>query len=213
MRFSRLFVCSMAIVASSAFAASYRVAVVDQNGAPVTNAVVVNPVNAVNSLDVGNEDSAAVMDQIGKQFVPFVLAIKKGRNVVFPNSDNIRHHVYSFSDTKRFEIKLYANKPKAPINFEEKGLVVLGCNIHDSMIGYIFVSEWSDFAVSDENGVALFENQAFPPTELLLWHPWSKDSQQLTKISVDRWSKDDSYQVSLDLSKPREKSRFKRYSR
>ena len=204
---------SMLVVVSSSFADPYIVEIIDQNGDPITNAVVVNPVVAVDSIDVGNENSAAMMDQIDKQFVPFVLAIRKGRNVVFPNSDNIRHHVYSFSDTKRFEIKLYANRPKAPINFEEEGLVVLGCNIHDSMIGYIFVSEWSDFAVSNENGFALLGEQAAAPKEILLWHPWSKDPQQVTKIEIDQWSTNGRYQVSLDINKPREKSRFKRYRR
>lgn len=213
MRLNSLLVCFVLSIASSGFAEPYVVEVIDQNGDPVTNAVVVNPIDVVNPDDVAQEDTAAVMDQIDKQFAPFVLAIRKGRDVVFPNSDNIRHHVYSFSDTKRFEIKLYANKPKSPINFEEQGLVVLGCNIHDSMIGYIFVSEWADFSVSDKNGLAVLEDRAAPPNDILLWHPWSKDPQQITKIGIDQWSKSGTVQVSLDINKPREKSRFKRYRR
>jgi plastocyanin len=201
------------LATNSALSDQYSVEIIDQNGDPVANAVVVNPINAVTPEGAGAPDPAAVMDQIGKQFVPLVLAVKKGRDVVFPNSDNIRHHVYSFSEPKRFEIKLYANQPKAPVNFETGGLVVLGCNIHDSMIGYIFVSEWSDFAVSDTNGLALLDDQVAPPKELLLWHPWSSDPQQVTTIVIEQWSKQRSYQVRLDINKPRQKSRFKRYSR
>jgi plastocyanin len=88
------------------------------------------------------------------QFSPMVIAVEQGQSVNFPNSDNIRHHVYSFSKAKRFETKLYANKPEAPVVFNQPGLVVLGCNIHDSMVGYIFVSPWQDFGVSNIHGVA-----------------------------------------------------------
>ena len=32
----------------------------------------------------------------------------------FPNRDNIRHHVYSFSSPKKFELPLYIGTPAAP---------------------------------------------------------------------------------------------------
>lgn len=93
-----------------------------------------------------------VMDQIDKRFVPHVLVARAGDKVLFPNSDNIRHHVYSFSEARPFELKLYSGKPEAPVSFDQPGLVVLGCNIHDSMLGYILVTDAGVFGVTDARG-------------------------------------------------------------
>lgn len=130
-----------------------------------------------------------IMDQIHSQFVPHVLAIRAGDLVEFPNSDNIRHHVYSFSEAKPFEIRLYANKPEAPVNFATPGLVVLGCNIHDQMLGYIYVSAKSDLSVvTDERGYASV-NTTGSVTGVSLWH--------------ERLSVDESFQKVLNLQEIR----------
>lgn len=112
----------------------------------------------------------AIMDQIDKAFVPHVLVIEQGRAVKFPNSDDIRHHVYSFSKTKPFEIKLYSGSQQAPIVFDQPGVVALGCNIHDWMIGYIVVSDTAAVAKTDNAGAATLEisDKTAP---LRLWHP------------------------------------------
>lgn len=112
----------------------------------------------------------AIMDQIDKAFVPHVLVIEQGRAVKFPNSDDIRHHVYSFSKTKPFEIKLYSGSQQAPIVFDQPGVVALGCNIHDWMIGYIVVSDTAAVAKTDSAGTATLEisDKTAP---LRLWHP------------------------------------------
>ncbi len=107
------------------------------------------------------------MDQIDKQFLPEVLIVAQGAKVRFPNSDNIRHHVYSFSDAKTFEIKLYSGKSVEPVPFDKPGVVVLGCNIHDQMIGYIYVSDSGGVGKSDEQGqVAVPDNV----TSVTVWH-------------------------------------------
>src|ERR1700704_3875919 len=74
---------------------------------------------------------ADAVDQVDKQFVPYVKAIFVGSTVRFPNSDNIRHQVYSFSQPKKFELPLYSGTDAPPIIFDKPGVVVLGCNIHD----------------------------------------------------------------------------------
>ena len=94
----------------------------------------------------------AEMDQREKMFMPHVLAIKVNTLVRFPNSDDIRHHVYSFSPAKKFELRLYHGSTAEPVLFDKPGTVVLGCNIHDSMVAYIYVLETNYFAVSDEQG-------------------------------------------------------------
>ncbi|WP_394180226.1 methylamine utilization protein [Marinomonas posidonica] len=121
--------------------------ILDQDQQPVSDAVVL-----VVSKQIATPQQNAIVDQIDSAFVPRVAVIQKGQSVAFPNSDDIRHHVYSFSEPKSFEIKLYKGSDIAPIEFDQAGLVILGCNIHDDMIGYIFVAD-NQFAVkSNENG-------------------------------------------------------------
>ena len=127
--------------------AEITLTVLDQDNLPVSDAVVM-----VSKASVSTPTTVAVMDQVDESFVPRVLAVQKGQYVSFPNSDDIRHHVYSFSQPKTFEIKLYKGTEIAPILFDKPGLVVLGCNIHDDMIGYIIVAD-NVFAVkTDKDG-------------------------------------------------------------
>ena len=81
----------------------------------------------------------AEIAQADKQFVPAVSVVTVGTPVSFPNRDTVRHHVYSFSDTKRFELKLYVGTPEAPVVFDKPGIAVLGCNIHDNMAAWVVV--------------------------------------------------------------------------
>ncbi|MFT7109269.1 MAG: plastocyanin [Psychrobacter glaciei] len=180
-------------------AKEYQVQFVDSDDQPVEFAVVVNPETPASAQYIVKQP--AVMDQINMQFSPMVIAVVKGQAVNFPNSDNIRHHVYSFSKENRFETKLYANKPDAPVLFEKSGLVVLGCNIHDSMVGYIFVSAWKNFAVSDGSGAASIE-AIKAPRELEYWHPWSTTPNQITSYEVKQWPQQGPLIIRLTINKP-----------
>lgn len=110
------------------------------------------------------------IDQINKAFVPLVSVVQTGTRISFPNKDNIRHHVYSFSKAKKFEIKLYADTPTKPVLFDQPGYVVMGCNIHDNMIAHMLVVDTPYFAVSDKHGVAQIMD--VPPGEysLIAWY-------------------------------------------
>ncbi len=152
----------------------YTLQVRDQHGAPLPDVVV----EVVAPVHPGSVQQVAVMDQVDKQFQPRLLAIMQGQAVSFPNSDDIRHHVYSFSDTKRFELKLYAGTPIQPIRFEQPGVVVLGCNIHDSMVGYIYVSKSKDVLISDQQGAVKIPAYA---EQVAIWH-----AQQTQEIDTRR---------------------------
>jgi len=140
------------------------VQVVSPEGLPLVDAVVVVPGAVASTGPV----QTRVMDQIHRAFVPHVLTLNAGDLVAFPNSDNIRHHVYSFSEPKPFEIRLYADTPKAPVEFPKSGVVVLGCNIHDDMLGYLFIAKPTDLALQtdDEGQVEV----PLIPTSLEVWH-------------------------------------------
>jgi hypothetical protein len=125
------------------------------------------------------------MDQVQKQFLPAVLAVRSGTRVSFPNRDDIRHQVYSFSPAKRFELRLYKDTPSEPVLFDKPGLVVLGCNIHDWMVGYIYVTDDPWFAVSDEAGKLHIDDLPVGRYHVTLWHPQITDLSPQTSADIE----------------------------
>lgn len=112
-----------------------------------------------------------VMDQIHMRFVPNILVIQTGSAVDFPNSDQVRHQVYSFSAAKKFELSLYAGHQYPPVLFDRAGLVTVGCNIHDNMIGYIYVTDSPYFGRTDASGHLLLQDLPAGDYTLTVWHP------------------------------------------
>lgn len=160
----------LSLVAPLAGAATLTIDVRNTRGAPVQEAVVY-------ALREGRESGpparrTAVMDQRNRMFVPHVLPIQTGTAVEFPNSDDVRHQVYSFSDPKKFQLPLYAGTPSSPIVFDKPGEVVLGCNIHDRMSAYIVVVDTPHFAASGREGRVTLAN--LPPGRYMV-HVWHAD--------------------------------------
>lgn len=149
-------------------AADITLKITDQHGQPLANSVV--ELLGQNNQAVAGDLPVLIMDQIDKHFSPTLLVAQQGQQVNFPNSDNIRHHVYSFSKAKPFQLKLYSGQPEQPVEFENDGIVVLGCNIHDSMVGYIYIASSPYTYQSDANGIVRIE-QSRLPVKISLWHP------------------------------------------
>ena len=120
-------------------ASALSVTVAGADGRPVEGAVVIAEPAA--GAPKPASSLKAVMDQRNLTFVPDVLVVQTGTAIDFPNSDQVRHQVYSFSGAKKFQLALYAGRAHAPVVFDRAGLVTLGCNIHDSMLGYIWVTD------------------------------------------------------------------------
>lgn len=165
-------------------AADLHAVVRNQSGQPVADAVVV----AVPDVAPARPPRPKLeqVEQIDEEFVPKVKALLVGSPVSFPNRDNVRHHVYSFSPAKRFDLPLYVGTPATPIVFDTPGVVVLGCNIHDWMIGYIYVSESPYFATTGADGKASIALPAGGYT-VRVWHPQLAGSEDATrrKLQVD----------------------------
>lgn len=143
------------------------VTVNDAAGRPLANAVVAVHVRGVPQATTS---ARAEIAQRGRRFVPSVLVVQTGTAVQFPNFDTVRHHVYSFSPTKTFELRLYAGTPAAPVVFDKAGTVILGCNIHDNMAAHVRVVDTPYFATTDADGRAQI---ALPPGQhrISTWHP------------------------------------------
>ncbi len=125
---------------------------------------------AAQSTDVAAPEPA-VIDQRNEQFAPNFLVIRAGTEVSFPNSDRVLHHVYSFSPANVFELPLYRGVLPPPIKFEREGIVTIGCNIHDHMIGHVWVVDTSLFALTDANGRATFDHVPLGSHRVMAWHP------------------------------------------
>jgi plastocyanin len=153
-------------------------------GTPVADAVVVAvPIDPAGMPPA--RPRAEQLDQIDKEFVPKVKPVYVGSTVAFPNKDTVRHHVYSFSPAKRFELPLYAGMPSQAVLFDKPGVVVLGCNIHDWMIGYIYVSESPYFAKTDAEGNALMADLPARRYTVRVWHAEQEGTEEATRAPVE----------------------------
>jgi plastocyanin len=154
----------------AAYAAELLADIRDQRGTLVADAVVMaTPLDR--RLEGHAKPQAETVDQVDKEFVPTVTVIYVGSTITFPNKDQIRHQVYSFSPPKKFESHLYAGSAAPPITFDKPGLVVLGCNIHDWMIAYVYVSDTPFFAKTGSTGTGKISGLPPGAYSVRVWHP------------------------------------------
>lgn len=131
-----------------------------------------------------NDKPTAIMDQRDNMFVPGVLAIRTNTLVRFPNSDDVRHHVYSFSPAKKFELRLYHGMTAEPVLFDQPGKVVLGCNIHDSMVAHIYVVNSEYFSLSDSTGSLQLKNIPSGKYTLEIYHPKLRQDYPAETVTI-----------------------------
>ena len=164
----------------SSDAAELAVLVRDSDGNPVQDAVVF-----VQSQSGTTLNQIERMVQRNESFNPFVLPVAIGTTVEFPNEDPFRHHVYSFSPAKQFELKLYGGDELQQVKFETPGVVALGCNIHDNMLGYIYVVDSHVFGKTNEDGAVTISGlQDGEVGEAQVWHPRLRGPARRTATTV-----------------------------
>jgi plastocyanin len=151
--------------------ATFEASVKDQAGNPVADAVVSATLPGAPVPATGRKTAIAVMAQRNEEFVPHVLPVQVGTTVQFPNHDSVRHHIYSFSSAKKFERALYAGAAVEPATFDTPGHVALGCNIHDWMLGHIYVVNTPYFAKTARNGAARVDSMPPGEYDIRVWHP------------------------------------------
>lgn len=171
-------------LAAPAAAGELTVEVVTGNGAPVRDAVV-SLYPGGKPAPLGPSRPAYRIAQQNMQFSPFVLIVPVGGEVAFPNYDSFRHHVYSFSAAKRFELKLYAKEQNRSVRFDKAGVVPIGCNIHDAMTAFVKVSDTALAVKTDAAGKARFANAPAGPLVARIWHPWLRAPANQVEL---RWS-------------------------
>lgn len=171
------------LFSSVSLAAGLQVQVIDEQGKPVAGAVVFLE-SAAASAAVKPVDDARIV-QKDKTFIPDVLVIPRGTAVYFPNEDTVRHHVYSFSAIKPFEIKLYVGTPAAPVLFDQSGVAVLGCNIHDEMIAWVVALDTPYYSRSDQQGLSRLEQVPPGRYTLRVWHKDLLNEQDVPRLAIE----------------------------
>ena len=169
---ARLAILFAAVLALPARAADLVVTLATPAGKPVANAVVMVRPQGGAGPAVSRLQGPFVMVQKDMQFEPFVLVVPVGADVSFPNQDPFRHHVYSFSPAKTFELKLYGRDETRVVKFDKPGVVVLGCNIHDNMSAYIRVVDTPFAAKTDARGEAVIRDVPAGAASLTVWQPF-----------------------------------------
>jgi plastocyanin len=183
MRALRSALGALALAASPAAAGDLVVQVRAAGGAGVANAVVtLYPGGRPSPLGAVRSDYQIAQRDL--QFSPFVLVVPLGAQVSFPNFDDVRHHVYSFSPVRRFELRLYAREQTRSVRFEQPGIVPLGCNIHDNMIAFIDVVDTGFAARTDNGGRATFTAIPGGPVLVRVWHPWLRAPANQLELRV-----------------------------
>ena len=184
-------------LAGTAQAADLTVVIRDVNGRPVEDAVVI--------ADAAGRPAPAparlVINQRAMQFVPYVLVIPVGSTVEFGNLDPYRHHVYSFSPAKKFELKLFGQGETRPVRFDRPGLVSIGCNIHDAMQAFIQVVDTPFARKSDEAGRVTLRGVPASVRQVRVYHPLLRAPGNQMVVAVDA-SRDATLPVTVRLRRP-----------
>jgi len=168
---SLLFALAVAGAVSPLSAAPFTVRVVDASGRPVRDAVVtLHPTGG--AARAPRPGGRFVVSQKDLKFQPFMTIVPVGSNVSFPNLDPTKHHVYSFSPAKKFELKLFAKDQSRTVNFDRPGVVALGCNIHDQMSAYIVVTDSTWTGRTNAQGIVSFADAPNAPARLTVFHPY-----------------------------------------
>jgi plastocyanin len=149
-------------------AGTLQLQVQDKNGKPLPEAIVF--LESADAKAAARPIKGIEVAQVARQFKPAVTVVTPGTSVLFPNQDTVRHHVYSFSPAKTFELKLYAGVPANPVVFDKVGIAVLGCNIHDNMVAWVLVVDTPYFGHTDAQGKLTLDNVPNGNYKLRTWH-------------------------------------------
>ena len=156
---------------TGAEAATLTAEVSNEDGHTLANAVVMLLPDVNGDPAESRLGSDKLVDQRDETFLPLVTIIPKGGRVSFSNSDPTMHQVYSFSPIRQFEFTLAQKQKSPPVTFDKTGVAAIGCNIHDQMIAYVFVSDSPWTALTGADGKITFSDLPEGHYTAQIWHP------------------------------------------
>jgi plastocyanin len=203
---------ALALGAGLAQAGTVQLTVNDKDGKPVPDVVVLVQ-QAVKTVP-SPAPKPVLITQQGSRFIPFLTVVPVGSTLRFTNKDGYDHHVRStpsgplssIPPAKSFELRLDADpiasaqsgtdlypsgpahKPSgtstADVKVDAAGAIGLGCHIHGSMRGQVYVADTPWFAKTDANGVASIEGVPDGAAQLTLWHPDQLQDQAPVPVQI-----------------------------
>ncbi len=203
-------VIAAALVPPTTFAAvpQFRLVVSDARGVAIPDAVVMLRVSEISGKTTPTSRprlavpaTPVVIQQLDREFVPRITVVPVGARVSLPNNDAVPHSVYSFSPAKQFEFDVYVGSSPQVLMLDKSGIITLGCNIHDWMVGYIVVVDTPFAQTSDARGTVSFANVPEGDYELRVWHSQQRAGEHVAQISVAEAAR--SQAVVIDIAPPR----------
>lgn len=137
------------------------------------------------------------MDQRELRFVPHILPILVGSTVDFLNSDTVKHNVFTpdrIADS--FNLGTYGPGGVRSYTFKRIGKVVVLCNIHPEMEGFVVVLQNPYFTMSERRGRFVIPDVPAGKYTLKAWHKKAKDTSIFVDVPEEGY-----IDVSLTLSR------------
>jgi plastocyanin len=185
-------------------AASIVATVTDEAGKKLADAVVLVrplPGTAIPPAD-RTRLATATIDQVNEMFVPTVVVLGVGGSVTFHNGDQTRHHVYSFAPIRQFEMVENPGDTEA-VRFDTAGSAAIGCNIHDQMVAYVYVTDAPWAAVTDQDGRATIADLPAGGFTATVWHPRLRPSAAPPIETIQLATATTTLSISLPVVPPR----------
>lgn len=170
--------CTLPAIAT---AGTVSVTVLDREGKPVQDAVVViTPANR--GTPKTPLPMAATVVQEKMRFVPAVSVVPLGARVTFVNNDSWEHHVRGapaglaqFTGSGGFELRLDGKADGKPaqtsdVVMGQAGAVLLGCHLHGSMRGHVYVTDSPWAQRTTPEGQAVFDDVPDGAAQVRVWH-------------------------------------------
>lgn len=180
-----LFFIAAYALSMGATAGNIAVLVLDKEGKPAPDAVVVVVLPAARTgASQSPLPNQVTIHQEKMRFVPAVSLVAVGAKAQFVNNDPWEHHVrasaagaaqFNATAGEGFELRLDGRpegKPAktAEATFSKPGAVLLGCHIHGSMRGHVYVSDSPWAALTGADGVAQLEQVPDGAAQIRVWH-------------------------------------------
>ena len=133
------------------------------------------------------EGPPLVVSQRDAKFEPSLLVVPVGTRVDFHNNETkLAHNVFSNSQTKKFDLGLYAPGQKVePVHFDKPGAVRLRCSIHRFMDGVVYVTPTPYHAVVGEDGKFAMKGVRAGAYRLKTWQRTKRYRDQDVAVTVE----------------------------
>ena len=172
------------MVSVAAQAATLQVTVLARDGQPLADAVVILEPVSSNARPKAPPPTEVLITQQKMQFVPALSIVPAGSRVTFTNLDRWEHHVRGLpaglaaltgTATGDFELRL-AGKAEGKaadshtLTLEQAGPMQLGCHLHGSMRGSLYVTDTPWAVKTNADGVATLPDVPEGAARLRVWH-------------------------------------------